>query len=125
MSGLGHRELHESLRTRERLQLGALPDHLSGNLDKQQARAWIRDQIAYRVEEKIADEIRHGQRVVIVHADEAGLAAAMRYIRTVTSPDMARVFVGSGSDEERIRPGDQSGHGRGQYLTDFFAHGHR
>ena len=67
-----HRQLHQTL---------------PGEIDEQQASAWMQGQVAERVEHVVAREIRHRQRVdtvrIAIDAHEAGLATAVRHVHAV------------------------------------------
>ena len=93
---LTHAHAQQPLGAFERLELRAVPQHFGVArqvqqiaalvVDEEQPRARIQAQVAERVEEAVAGEVGHGQRVdraAAIDAHEAGLAAAMRDIDPV------------------------------------------
>ena len=102
---------HEALGRLVRRNFRAFPDDLgiygevqqiaAFEVDREQSRARILKQVTNRIEEQIAAEIRHGQRVRVIDADKAGLAATMRHIGATRQTGLAGSI--GGGDKKRVR----------------------
>ena len=112
---LADMKTHEALGRLVRRNFRAFPDDLgiygevqqiaAFEVDREQSRARILKQVTNRIEEQIAAEIRHRQRVRIIDADKAGLAATMRDIGTARQTGLAGSI--GGGDKKRVRTRQQ------------------
>ena len=98
----------------EGLQLVAAPHHFGRagereqvarlEVDEQHSGAWVDLQVAQRHEEEVAGEVGHEEAALVLHAHEAGTAAAVRHISTALRLPFGR--RGVGGHEQRVGTGD-------------------
>ena len=93
MPGVQYLESQQAFSPHKSIQLGAIENNLciSRNVeqvagfkvDEEQARAWIQHDVAERIEEAVAGEIRESQHVVVICAYKTWLASTVRHVHPV------------------------------------------